>query len=68
MAAGAGALGVSLGGAAMYHGRIEERPLLGCGPAPGAADIARALALVRRGSLAWGALALAVGMLGAAHA
>jgi adenosylcobinamide-phosphate synthase len=68
MAAGAGALGVSLGGAAVYHGRIEERPLLGCGPAPGAADIARALALVRRGSLAWGALALAVGMLGAAHA
>ncbi len=68
MAAGAGALGVSLGGAAMYHGLVEQRPRLGCGPAPAAADIGRALALVRRGSLVWGALALALGMLGALHA
>ncbi len=68
MAAGAGALGVSLGGAATYHGRIEQRPVLGRGPAPNAGDIARALALVRRGSLVWGALALLAGTFGALHA
>lgn len=66
MAAGAGALQVSLGGTAMYHGRVEARPTLGCGPAPGAADIGRALALVRRGSLLWGALALV--LIGVLHA
>lgn len=53
MAAGAGSLGVSLGGAAVYHGRCEARPTLGCGPAPKAADIRRALALVRRGVILW---------------
>jgi adenosylcobinamide-phosphate synthase len=26
MAAGAGSLGLALGGAAVYHGRLEERP------------------------------------------
>jgi adenosylcobinamide-phosphate synthase len=68
MAAGAGALGVSLGGAATYHGRVEQRPVLGRGPAPNARDIARALALVRRGALLWGTLAFLVGTFGALHA
>ena len=68
MAAGAGALGVSLGGAAIYHGRVEARPVLGSGPAPVAADIERALALVRHGSLAWAALALAAGVVASVHA
>lgn len=68
MAAGAGALGVSLGGAAIYHGRVEARPVLGRGPAPVAADIGRALALVRRGALAWAALALAGAALASFHA
>ena len=68
MAAGAGALGVSLGGAAIYHGRVEPRPMLGSGPAPVAADIERALALVRHGSLAWAALALAAGVVASVHA
>lgn len=53
MAAGAGALGVMLGGAAIYHGAREERPPLGCGGAPGADDIRRALRLVARGILLW---------------
>lgn len=53
MAAGAGALGVSLGGAAVYHGHKEVRPSLGIGTAPGAADIGRAVALVNRGMMLW---------------
>jgi adenosylcobinamide-phosphate synthase len=53
MAAGAGALGVSLGGAATYHGSVEQRPLLGAGPAPRGADIARALRLLRRALAVW---------------
>lgn len=69
MAAGAGALGVSLGGAATYHGRREERPTLGCGPAPAAADISRALGLVQNGSLLWAGLALCLALLlGILHA
>lgn len=53
MAAGAGALGVSLGGAAIYHGELHQRPLLGSGPQPQGRDIYRALALVRQGVLLW---------------
>lgn len=53
MAAGAGALEVRLGGAACYEGKLEPRPDLGCGRAPDAGDIARALRLVRRGTLVW---------------
>ncbi len=68
MAAGAGALGVSLGGAAIYHGRVERRPVLGSGPAPVAADIGRALGLVRRGSMLWAAFALVGAALVSFHA
>ena len=53
MAAGAGALQVKLGGAAIYHGVLEQRPPLGCGHAAGAADIARAVRLVRRTLYLW---------------
>jgi len=53
MAAGAGALRVRLGGAAIYHGELEQRPLLGCGMVAGAADIARAVRLVRHTLYAW---------------
>ena len=60
MAAGAGALGVQLGGAAIYHGQIEQRPKLGAGETACAADILRAVALVERGLWLWLAV-LAVG-------
>lgn len=53
MAAGAGALGLQLGGAASYHGEIKQRPLLGCGREPLVADILRALSLVHRTALLW---------------
>jgi adenosylcobinamide-phosphate synthase len=53
MAAGAGALNLRLGGSAIYHGRVEERPVLGEGQPATAADIGRALDLVRRGVWLW---------------
>jgi adenosylcobinamide-phosphate synthase len=53
MAAGAGALKVSLGGTAVYHGHEEQRPTLGSGPAPTAADIERAVQLVERSIWCW---------------
>ncbi|WP_293234499.1 adenosylcobinamide-phosphate synthase CbiB [Paludibacterium sp.] len=69
MAAGAGALSVSLGGAAVYHGKTKQRPALGAGRDPETADIRRAVALVRRGMWAWGLLALAASLaMGTIHA
>lgn len=53
MAAGAGALGLRLGGGAPYHGRWIERPLLGEGAAATAADVGRAVALVERSLWLW---------------
>jgi adenosylcobinamide-phosphate synthase len=53
MAAGAGALHVRLGGAAIYHGQLEQRPELGCGIAASAADIMRTVRLVRHTLCLW---------------
>ena len=53
MAAGAGALGVQLGGAAPYDGVWESRPDLGEGDPPDANAIGRSLALVRRSVVLW---------------
>lgn len=66
MAAGAGSLGVALGGAAIYHGQEEIRPPLGLGPAPVAADLRRAIVLVRRSLWLW--LAALFIISGALHA
>jgi adenosylcobinamide-phosphate synthase len=65
MAAGAGALALRLGGAAVYHGCLEHRPALGEGEAARPADIARAVALVRRGVWLWLGVALLGGWIGA---
>jgi len=64
MAAGAGALRVSLGGTATYLGRQAQRPGLGLGPAPTAADIRHAITLVQRGMLLWGGVAIGGILLG----
>lgn len=53
MAAGAGALGLRIGGAARYENEWHERPVLGSGRVPVAADIERALRLVRRSVALW---------------
>ncbi len=53
MAAGAGALGVVIGGPARYSGEWHDRPILGTGNAPTLGDIERALRLVRRGVGLW---------------
>jgi adenosylcobinamide-phosphate synthase len=53
MASGAGALGVQLGGAAVYDGVTEARPPLGNGPDACADDVLRAWRLVWRTTLLW---------------
>lgn len=58
-AAFAGALGRTLGGRLAYDGRVEDRPLLGDGPAPGVEDVRRAARLSAAVCLAAGALAVA---------
>jgi adenosylcobinamide-phosphate synthase len=60
MASGAGALGLSLGGPAIYHGEVEQRPPLGAGPDARGADIARAWRLVARTTALWLACAAVV--------
>ena len=63
MAAGAGALQLSLGGGAWYHGEWEERPPLGMGVPPDASSIPAALRLVRSGVILWVLIALGLEVL-----
>ena len=63
MAAGAGALGITLGGAAAYHGERRWRPVLGEGVPVQPADIARALVLLRHATLVWVVVILLYGLL-----
>ncbi|MEB0120430.1 adenosylcobinamide-phosphate synthase CbiB [Pseudomonas sp. CCI1.2] len=53
MAAGAGALGVELGGPAIYHGELHTRPQLGKGAPADAESIDRGWQLVQRGVWLW---------------
>ena len=62
MSAGAGSLGLALGGAAIYHGQVEERPVLGEGRPPRGEDVSRAVALVRRSLALWLVLYLIAGV------
>jgi adenosylcobinamide-phosphate synthase len=57
-AAFAGALGRTLGGRLAYGGRVEDRPLMGNGPAPDVADIPRAARLSTAVGLTTGVLAV----------
>jgi adenosylcobinamide-phosphate synthase len=65
MAAGAGSLGLTLGGVAIYHGQAEERPVLGEGRPARPEDISRALTLLRRSSVLWLLLYFCGGLAGA---
>jgi adenosylcobinamide-phosphate synthase len=67
MAAGAGALQVKLGGEAIYDGKLEQRPDLGCGKAAVPADISRAVALVQRTLYLWLAVIALVTLAGLKH-
>jgi adenosylcobinamide-phosphate synthase len=64
MAAGAGALGLVLGGGAVYDGVVELRPLLGAGRRAEGGDIARAWRLVWMTAGCWLILFLALAVLG----
>jgi len=57
-AAFAGALGRTLGGRLSYGCRVEDRPLMGNGPAPGVDDIVRAARLSTAVGIAAGVLAV----------
>lgn len=58
MSAGAGALQVKLGGAAVYHGKAKDRPLLGLGNVANHTHILAAMQLVKRSLIMWCAIIL----------
>jgi len=60
MAAGAGSLGVVLGGPEVYHGQLQSRGVLGEGMAPDARSIGEAIVMLRRGLMIW-VIVLAIG-------
>lgn len=63
MSTGAGALGLALGGPAIYDGVLETRPPLGYGVAPEGDDIRRAWRLVRATTVFWLAVMVLAGAL-----
>ncbi|KND58276.1 Adenosylcobinamide-phosphate synthase [Candidatus Paraburkholderia schumanniana] len=63
MAAGAGSLNVLIGGAAVYHGKLEARPTLGAGHDANPKHVVAALRLVERATLMWLAVLLILAVL-----
>jgi adenosylcobinamide-phosphate synthase len=72
MSSGAGALGLALGGPAVYDGQLEQRPPLGRGKPAAAADIIRAWRLVAATTALWllcgGISGVALYLTGGTHA
>ena len=64
MAAGAGALRVQLGGAAIYHGQSKQRPTLGLGNSANRTHIPAAVSLVNRSIILWCAVVWLAALLG----
>ena len=64
MAAGAGAIGVELGGDAQYHGQNQQRPILGAGSAPIAKSIVDACNLVNYSLGLWLAVICLLAIIG----
>ena len=62
IAAGAGSLGLQVGGDAVYEGAVRERPFFGEGLMPGPRDILRAGRLVQNGLWLWLGTLLAGGL------
>jgi len=62
MSSGAGALTLQLGGPTLYHGKLEDCPILGCGKPPQTNNIIQATRLIQRGILLWAGLVLLVGL------
>ncbi len=62
MAAGAGALNLTVGGDAVYGGLSKHRPSLGCGDKAQARDIPRAVKLVRSSLQLWSILSTLGGL------
>lgn len=64
MAAGAGALGIRLGGGGIYHGQHVAGPVLGEGRPAAVMDIDRACTLVFHALLIWLAVLLIITWVG----
>lgn len=64
MAAGAGALGVTLGGPAPYASGVKQRPVLGAGGKPGPGTVEQAIRLVQLGVALWFITLILAGLLG----
>jgi adenosylcobinamide-phosphate synthase len=62
MAAGAGSLGLKLGGDALYDGKLKARITLGRGRTAEAKDITRAWRMVRTNLIFWCIIALILGL------
>lgn len=58
----AAALGVSLGGRTSYHHGVEDRPVMGSGPAPSTVSVREAVALSRNTQIASTAVAVVLAM------